>query len=122
MVRVATGRVFRIVGGDWIAIGDQLAAWHHAPPRPDDPIAVWVLPAGEGELDGYRPGDVITYAQTAHQLIAPVPRGDVAWDDVARSALTLHGPAEVAAWVEAVELWLCRRLPTADLPSVTSPG
>ena len=114
---MSVGRVLRNVGGEWLAIGDRLPAWEHAPPRPNDPMAVWVLPAGEDDIE-YRPGDVITYAQTAHQLIAPVPRSDVAWGEVLHAASLLNEPAEVQAWAAVIDLWLCRRLPEDQHPAV----
>ena len=104
---MSIGRVFRSTDRGWEPIGDQLPTWEHAPPRPNDPMAVWVLPAGEG----YEQGDVIAFAETGHQLIAAVPRTDVAWGEVIHAASLLHEQDEVRRWAANIELWLCRRLP-----------
>ena len=119
MANMSVGRVFRNVGGEWLPIGDRLPAWDHVPPRPNDPMAVWVFPAGDDDV-AYRAGDVLTYAETAHQLIAPVPRSDVAWGEVIHAALLLNEAAEVHAWAATIDLWLCRRLPAEQRPALPS--
>ena len=96
---MTVGRVFRNVAGEWLAIGRPLPAWDHVPPRPNDPVAVWVLPAGADEV-AYRAGDVLTYGETVHQLMVPVPRRDVAWGDVLHAA-SLEKPAEVYRGITA---------------------
>lgn len=104
---MSTGRVFRKGDQGWEAIGDQLPAWDHVPPRPNDPMSVWVLPAE----CGYLAGDVVAFAETGHRLLSLVPPGDAAWQQVIDSALLLHEPAQVREWVASVELWLAQRLP-----------
>jgi len=116
---MTVGRVFRNVAGEWLAIGRPLPAWDHVPPRPNDPVAVWVLPAGADEV-AYRAGDVLTYGETVHQLMVPVPRRDVAWSDVLHAASLLHEADVVEAWAETIDLWLCRRLPADQHPPLPS--
>ncbi len=103
---MSIGRVFRKLDNDWVAIGEQLPTWDHVPPRPDEAMAVWVLPSG----DGYRPGDVVAFAETAHRLVSGVPRDDVAWQNVQTQALLLYELDEVREWMLGIELWLCMRL------------
>ena len=103
---MSIGRVFRKLDAGWEAIGEQLPTWDHVPPRPDEAMAVWVLPSS----DGYQPGDVIAFAETAHRLVSPVPRDDVAWQNVQTQALMLHEIDEVRTWMAGIELWLCMRI------------
>jgi len=103
---VNQGRVFRKADERWEPIGEQLPVWDHVPPRPKQPINVWVLPRGEG----YLPGDVVAFGETGHRLLAPVPPDDVAWGEVVDAALALHSPAHVREWATSIELWLSMAL------------
>ena len=103
---MADGRVFRRIDDRWTAIGDPLPVWDHVPPRPNQPINVWVLPKGEG----YEPGDVVAFGETGHRLLSLVPPDDVAWENVIDSALAVHPPQHVRTWAASIDLWLGMRL------------
>ena len=104
---MAEGRVFRKVDDRWEPIGDLLPAWDHVPPRPNQPMNVWVLPKGEG----YAARDVLAFGETGHRLLSLVPTDDVAWQDVIDAALAMHPPAHVREWSNQIELWLAMKLP-----------
>ena len=106
MRAVAEGRVFRHVDGRWDAIGDPLPAWGHAPPRPGQAMAVWILPKDQGS----EPGDIVAFAEVGHRLVARLPADDAAWGDVVEQALATAHPEYVREWVAGIELWLGMRL------------
>lgn len=95
--------MFRQSDAGWQPIGDLLPEWEHAPPRPHEPMSVWVLPNDQG----YAVGDVIAFAETAHRLLSPVPKGDAAWAEVIDAASLLHEADHVREWLGWIELWLC---------------
>lgn len=103
---VSEGRVFRHSDGGWQPIGEPLPAWDHVPPRPNQPINVWVLPKGEG----YESGDVVAFGETGHRLLSLVPNDDAAWSEVIDAALLRYPEAEVRQWAAEIELWLGMRL------------
>lgn len=105
---MSEGRVFRRVKttNGWEPIGEVLPAWDHVPPRPNQPINVWVLPRGEG----YAPGDVLFFGETGHRLLSPVPPDDVAWHDVIEAASLRFSHHEVRNWISQIELWLGLRV------------
>lgn len=102
------GRVFRRVGNGqgWEPIGDALPAWDHVPPRPNQPINVWVLPRGEG----YAAGDMLVFGETGHRLLSLVPPDDVAWQEVIDAAAVRYTADDVRAWASQIELWLGLRV------------
>lgn len=100
------GRVFRKIESEWTAVGSPLPEWPHVPARPNESMAVWVLPQ---ELD-CQAGDVVVLAESAHRLLAPLPPEDEAWGAVINSALSLHDARDVRDWIEGVELWMGMRL------------
>jgi len=100
------GRVFRQLNDRWEAVGEPLPVWDHVPPRPNQPVNVWVLPKGQG----YQARDVIAFAETGHRLLSLVPADDVAWESVIDSALAMHSPTHVREWVGQIDLWLAMRL------------
>lgn len=103
---MSEGRVFRRVAEGWEPIGDALPAWDHVPPRPNQPINVWVLPRGEG----YDPGDVLVFGEIGHRLLSRVPPDDVAWQEVIGAASLRYPDKEVRVWLSQIELWLGLRV------------
>lgn len=103
---MSDGRVFRKVDGRWEPIGEPLPVWDHVPPRPRQPINVWVLPKGEG----YQVGDVVAFAETGHRLLSLVPADDAAWGEVMDAALAMNTPGHVREWAGQIDLWLGMRL------------
>lgn len=98
--------MFRKVGNGWEPVGEVLPAWDHVPPRPNQPINVWVLPRGEG----YAPGDVLFFGESGHRLLSLVPADDVAWQEVIEAASVHYSPREVGVWASQIELWLGLRV------------
>ena len=88
---MAAGRVFRRIEDRWVPVGGELPAWDHVPPRPSQPINVWVLPKGEG----YLARDVIVFGETGHRMLSLVPSDDAAWTSVIDAALAIHSHAHV---------------------------
>ncbi len=103
---MSDGRVFRKVDNRWEPIGDPLPVWDHVPPRPRQPINVWVLPKGEG----YATGDVVAFGEAGHRLLSLVPNDDVAWVEVIEAAMATNSPSQVNEWATRIELWLAMRL------------
>lgn len=106
---MADGRVFRKTNDRWEPVGDVLPAWDHVPPRPNQPMNVWVLPKGQG----YQSGDVVAFGESGHRLLSLMPPDDVAWSGVIDAALAIHSVEHVREWVTQIELWLAIRLADA---------
>lgn len=100
------GRLFRHDGERWLPIDEPLPGFSHAPPTPQQIFAPWVLPRALTP----RAGDVITWGEYAHQLLAQCGPDDPAVEQLAQQTLLWHEPAEAAAWLQEIEVWLGRLL------------
>lgn len=103
---MTAARVFRKDEEGWQPVGTPLPVWDHVPPRPNQPINVWVLPTGEG----YLAKDVVVFGERGHRLLSLVPPDDDAWNQVVDAALAVHSPEHVSEWAAGIELWLGLRL------------
>jgi len=99
---MTAARVFRNVDDQWQPVGEPLPIWDHVPPRPNQPINVWVVPSGEG----YQAGDVVVFGELGHRLLSLVPHDDEAWSQVVNAALAVHPPNHVREWAAGIELWV----------------
>jgi hypothetical protein len=99
---MAAGRVFRRIEDRWVPVGGELPVWDHVPPRPNQPINVWVLPKGER----YLARDVIVFGETGHRMLSLIPTDDADWTSVIDTALAIHSHEHVSEWVTQIELWL----------------
>lgn len=96
------GRVFRHDGTAWQPIDEPLAAYGHAPPAPQLAYAPWVLPAS---IEA-RVGDVVTWGEHAHRLLARCGPDDPAVEHLAAQTMLWHELDEAVAWLNQVEVWM----------------
>jgi hypothetical protein len=106
VVGASGGRAGSTSASRWQAVGDPLPSFAHAPPRPNEPFAAWILPRS---LEP-RTGDVVVVGEVAHRLLAPCPPDDPAYDEVLTQTSALYSAPEVAQWLAMVEVWLGFRL------------
>lgn len=90
----------------WAPVGEQLPPFPHAPPRPQVPIAPWVLPR-DLEPASF---DVVVVGELAHQLITRCEGDDPIVMELAEQTAVLHGVEATRAWLAEVEVWLGHRL------------
>lgn len=99
-------RLMRFVDGAWRPVGDPLPPFEHAPPDPTLVVAPWVLPREPPA----EPGDVLTIAEVAHQLLARCERDDPVYIELAEQTMLFRSYDDTMAWLSEVEVWIGRRL------------
>lgn len=105
-------------GGRWQPVGDPLPPFAHAPPDPNLLVAPWVLPREPAP----RSGDVVAVGEVAHALLARCERDDPVYTELAEQTLMFHPLDEVRAWLDTIEVWIGRRLPSGTPWPEPPPG